>query len=105
VIIEPEKLTFLQQLQIAKNAKEIIAPSGAAISNAIYCNPGTHVVILMAKHERMIYNYWANMLAPRQLKVFYVLGKMIQYNGLGIHGDFIVNPSDLIGLLDTLGRK
>ena len=105
VIVEPEKLTFLQQIQLFKNAKQIVAPTGAALSNAIFCKPGTHVAILMAKHENMIYNYWFNMLAPLQVRVFYVLGNIIKNHDLGIHGDFFVNSSDVLDLLDDFERK
>lgn len=105
VIVETEKLTFLQQIQLFKNAKEIVAPTGAALSNAIFCKPGTHVAILMAKHENMIYKYWFNMLAPLQIRVFYVLGNIVKNRDLGIHGDFFVNEADVMDLLEAFGKK
>jgi capsular polysaccharide biosynthesis protein len=105
VIVEPEKLTFLEQVQLFKNAKEIVAYTGAALSNAIFCRPETRVAILMAKHENMIYRYWANMLAPLQVSVFYVLGNIVRNQDLGIHGDFFVSPTDLVELLDAFEEK
>lgn len=105
IIVEPEKLTFLQQVQLFKNAKEIVALTGAALSNAIFCKPQTHVAILMSKHEDMIYRYWLNMLAPFQIRIFYVLGNIVKNHDLGIHGDFFVNSSDLIDLLDVIGER
>lgn len=105
VAVEPEKLTFLQQIQLFKNAKKIVAPTGAALSNAIFCTPGAHVVVLMAKHERMIYRYWANMLAPLQIKVSYVLGNIVKGRGRGIHGDFFVDPADLIDLFVEIEKN
>jgi capsular polysaccharide biosynthesis protein len=100
LVIEPEKLTFLQQVQLFKNVKQIIAPTGAALANAIFCNPGTQVAVLMGKHEDMIYKYWHNMLAPLQIQVSYVLGNIEKNLDLGIHGDFFVNPDDMFCLLD-----
>ena len=105
VIVEPEKLTFLQQIQLFKNAKEIVAPTGAALSNAIFCKPGTRVAVLMAKHENMIYRYWFNMLAPLQINVFYVLGNIVKNRSNGMHGDFFVNPSDLVDLFGDFEKK
>ena len=101
VLVEPEKLTFLQQVQLFKNAKEIVAPTGAAISNAIFCAPEAQVAILMGKHQNMIYKYWLNMLAPLRVKVFYVLGNIVESRDLGIHSDFFVNPADLVELLEA----
>jgi capsular polysaccharide biosynthesis protein len=105
VIVEPEKLTFVQQIELFKNAKEIVALTGAALSNAVFCKPGTHVAILMGKHEDMIYNYWSNMLAPLQVRVFYVLGDIVKNHDLGIHGDFFVNETALMDLLEVFGKK
>jgi len=101
VIIEPEKLTFLQQVELFRHAKTIIAPTGAALVNAIFCAPGTRVTILMAKHEDMIYRYWNNMLSPLGIKVSYVLGRIIKNRDLGIHADFLVNPDDVIDSLEV----
>ena len=103
-IVEPEKLTFLQQLQVFRNAKVIVAPTGAGLSNAICCKRGTRVVVLMAKHKNMIYRYWCNLLAPIQVQVTYVLGNIRDYRGLGIHGNFLIDPSDVIDSLPALGE-
>ena len=104
-IVEPEKLTFLQQVQLFRNAKNILAPTGAGLSNAVFCRPGTQVIVLMAKHKNMIYRYWYNMLSPIKIKVSYVLGQIVESKSLGIHGDFAVDTSDVLHLLDVLENK
>lgn len=105
VIVEPEKSTFLQQVQLFNNAKIILAPTGAALSNAIFCRPGTQVSVLMAKHENMIYRYWCNMLIPMRINVGYVLGNIVEDHSLGIHADFVVNIADVICLLEAMESK
>lgn len=104
VIVEPEKLTFLQQLQVFGNARAIVAPTGAGLSNAICCRRGTQVVVLMAKHKNMIYRYWCNLLTPIQVQVSYVLGTIRDYRGMGIHGNFRIDPSDVADSLLALGE-
>jgi hypothetical protein len=104
VIVEPEKLTFLQQLQVFRNARAIVAPTGGSLCNAISCKRGTHVVVLMAKHKKMIYRYWCNLLTPIQVHVSYVLGNIKDYRGMGIHGNFLINPSDVVDSLPALGE-
>jgi len=99
VIVEPEKLTFLQQIQLFRNAKEIISSTGAALSNTIFCNLGTNLGVLMAKHENMIYRYWLNMLSPLQVNVSYVLGEIVEKQELGIHGDFFIDSNNIYQLL------
>ncbi|MDC0598499.1 glycosyltransferase family 61 protein, partial [Gammaproteobacteria bacterium] len=102
VLVEPEKLSYLQQVHLFKNAKKIISPTGAALSNAIFCKPGAQVAVLMGKHKDMIYRYWHQMLAPLQVKISYVLGNIVQANDLGIHGDFLIEMNDLENLLEAM---
>ena len=102
VVIEPEKLTFLEQSQLFRNAKDIVAPTGAALANAIFCKPGTRVVVLMAKHDRMIYRYWHNMLTPLRIMVGVVLGNPLNPKELGIHSDYTVNPEDVVNVLEAM---
>lgn len=101
-IVETESLTFLQQVQLAKNTKKIIAPTGAALANAIFCQPGTSVVVFMGKHENMIYRYWVNMLSPLGIKVTYVLGDIVNKKGMSIHGDFFVHPDNVANMLEAI---
>jgi len=104
-IVEAENLTFSQQVQLFTNANIIVAPTGAALVNAIFCKPATQVAVLMAKHENMIYRYWSNMLTPIRIKVSYILGNIVDNRQRGLHGDFVVNTNDIIDLLETLENK
>ena len=105
VIVEPEKLTFLEQFQIFRNASEVISPTGAALSNAIFCKSGTRLGVLMAKHKNMIYRYWLNMLTPLQIEVSYVLGEIVSKYDIGIHADSYVNPQNIFELLEMWQKQ
>jgi acetyltransferase-like isoleucine patch superfamily enzyme/capsular polysaccharide biosynthesis protein len=102
-IIEPEKLTFSEQLHYFRNAKAIIGATGAAFANGIFCQRDAQVTVLMSKHESMIYRYWCNMLAPLGVKVDYILGNIVENQHLGIHGDFEVALEDVIEMLEADG--
>lgn len=105
VIVEPERLTFLQQAQLFRNSREIISATGAAISSAIFCKPGTRLGILMAKHENMIYRYWLNMFASLHINVSYVLGNIMENHQFGIHADFAVDLNNIDELLRSWQTK
>lgn len=105
VIVEPEKLSFLEQVQLFRNTKKIISPTGAALSNAIFCKPGAHIGVLMAKHENMIYGYWANMLSPLGVVVSYVLGDIVDNRANGIHADFDIDKNNIHELLESWETK
>jgi len=101
-VIETERLTFQQQIDVFSRAEIIISPTGSACANAIFCKPNSYMAILMAKHEKMVYRYWLNMLATVNVKVDYVLGDIVEKSDLGIHGDFRVSPEATLDLLGAL---
>ena len=105
MLVESEELTFLQQVELFNNAKIVLSSTGAGLSNAIFCKPGTQVAVLMAKHENMIYRYWCDMLTPIGISVVYVLGKITKRKNFGIHSDFIVDIADIINLLEVMESK
>lgn len=105
LLVEMENLTFQQQLQLFRHAEIVVSPTGAALANALFCRSGAQVVVLMAKHEEMIYRYWANMLNSLNVGVSYVLGGISKNRDLGIHGDFSVDVRDLKNCLRALSVK
>jgi len=105
VIVEPENLTFLQQIQLFNHAKEIVSPTGGALSNAIVCKPGAQVAVLMSKHVDMIYRYWSNLLSPFGIRVSYALGSIVENHDLGIHGDFAIDADCINDLLEGFKHK
>lgn len=99
VIVEPETLTFTQQVQYFAHAKVIVGPTGAGFANAIFCEKGTHVAILISKCKDLAYKYWVNMLDPIGVNFSYVLGDIVDNQEYGVHGDFEVNTSYLMEFL------
>lgn len=89
VVVEPEKLNFLQQIQLFSHAKSIVGSSGAALANLIFASPTTNVVILISKQPETSYWYWQNMACALGMGVTYILGKPINQ---GIHSDFLIEP-------------
>lgn len=45
--IEAEKLSFLEQVAAFKSAKRVVGPMGAALTNIIFCRPGTEILVFM----------------------------------------------------------
>jgi capsular polysaccharide biosynthesis protein len=97
--IEPERLTFAEQVAVFSNADVIVGATGAAFGNLIFCRPSTQIVILISDYKYMPYWYWQNMACAVGNKVIYVLGKC---SGVTphLHSNFTVNPSDV---LDAIG--
>lgn len=99
VTVEPETLTFSQQVQLFSNAEEVIGSSGAALANIIFCRPGTKITILMSRYLGSIYWYWQNMACVSGNVVQYCFGDQVENSKGGIHSDFFISPKEIAEIL------
>lgn len=96
MIVEPEKLNFMQQIWLFANTDTVVGATGAACANIVFCKPDTQIVILISKHESMPYGYWQNIACSVGGRINYVLGNVVDSSDLGIHGDYKINSSDIL---------
>ena len=93
-IVEPEKLTFLEQVMLFSKAKKIIGSSGAALANIVFASPNTHIQIIIGKYPNTSYWYWQNMACASKNNVSYTLCDI--NNKLdSIHSSFEINTDFL----------
>ena len=102
VTVEPEKLTFLQQVALFKNAKTIVSSSGAALANLIFAPPESKILILISKHPDTIYWYWQNIACASGKTIEYFLGKIKEKRFAGIHSSFFISLDDLETLISKM---
>ncbi len=102
VIVEPEKLSFSEQIRLFSNTKIIVASSGAAMANIIFCPPASQIFILISKHPNTNYWYWQNMAAASGNFVRYIFGAAATGSADGIHNDFTVPYSEVEKLMEKL---
>jgi capsular polysaccharide biosynthesis protein len=95
VVIEPETLTFLQQVSLFHNVEHIAGPTGSAFANPIFSPRNTQVLILVSKHRKLPYWYWISLYSSNGVTVNYALGKDEKYHIGDVHSDFYINPSSL----------
>jgi len=60
-VINPESLSFVDQVKLFSSAEIIVAQAGAALGNMIFAPKGCRVVILSAWSPFSIYYYFSNM--------------------------------------------
>jgi len=92
--VEPEKLSFHEQIRLFAQAKCIVGPTGAAFANLLFARPDAHIVVLMGEHPDTSIHYWKNVASAVGVQVKCLLGP-IWDNGRGIHSDFFIDPSAL----------
>lgn len=95
-VIEPEKLSFTQQVQLFSRAEAVVASTGAAVANIIFCPPGARISIFISRFADTSYWYWQNIAAASGNVVRYVLGEVEPGAAHGIHADFHVDVEDVL---------
>jgi capsular polysaccharide biosynthesis protein len=95
-VVEPEQLTFAQQVALFSNVDVVVGATGAAMANLIFCKPTTKIIILISCHRHTSYWYWQNMAYSIGNRISYVLGKTTWSALPDIHSDYHISPSDLI---------
>lgn len=102
-VVEPERLTFDEQVALFSCAEVVVAATGAACANLIFCKPSTKIVILISDHKHMPYWYWQNMACAVGNRVTYVIGKCVDRLS-HIHSHFVVSPSDVCDAVEVAHR-
>lgn len=98
-VVEPEKMTFAEQVRLFAEASMVLGPTGAAFANLIFARPGARIVVFMGEHPDAIYDYWGNIAQTVGLSVDCLRCASVD-DGRGIHADFSV---DLVALQEALG--
>lgn len=75
-IVHTEKLSYLEQVELFHKAKRVVATSGAALTNIIYCQPGTEVICIIPEEDKFyMYSTIAYLL---ELKPIFLNAKIIE---------------------------
>jgi len=98
-VIEPEKLSFREQIKIFSQAEIVVGATGSAIANMIFCKPKTRIVILIPEFANTSYWYWQNIASAVGNMVTYVVGERDDNNSSEVHVNFQVDLTDVINAI------
>lgn len=93
-VVEPEKLSFSQQVAMFSRAEVIVGATGAAFANIVFCKPTTKIVILAYWHKNMAYWYWQSIACATDNVINYVFGESLRK--WDPHSDFQVRIEDIL---------
>ncbi len=99
-VIEPETLTFVEQVEIFSRASVIVGATGSAIANLLFCPPSAKIVIFIPNFPNTSYWYWHHMARAVGNSVTYVIGERDDISKpFEVHSDFRVSPEDIVSVL------
>lgn len=97
-IVDLDGVSLDFQIKLFSQASLIVAPTGAALTNMLFCRPGTKVIIFMSNHEVTNYYFWSNLGAVMKLDVTIIAGERLfsLTNYWSVHDDYSINPNILL---------
>jgi capsular polysaccharide biosynthesis protein len=105
--LEPERLSFDEQVATYSNAGMIVGATGAALANLVFCRPDCPVVVIMPKFLETAFWYWRRMSAGAGAgPVFHVSGPQTKplddpWDALAVHQDFEIRVADVLDAVDA----
>lgn len=97
--VYPERLSFVEQVQLFSTAEMVVGASGAAMANCIFCPPDARIVICVSLHPAHGYNYWQAIAGAVGNRVNYVLGRIVGSAAPGVHSNFPVKLDHVLQAL------
>lgn len=68
-VVEPQKLSFEEQVQLFRQARIIVGPGGAAFTNILFCQPGAVSALWKPRHIEAE-NHFSNLAKISQSRLF-----------------------------------
>lgn len=96
-VIQPELMSLEEQVKSFYNAKIIIAASGAALTNIIFCRPQTKIIVLF--NNKLNLSIFSNIANCFKLDMMYLTGDSSEYS---IHSSFKIELKNLEEILGNI---
>ena len=90
-IVEPSRLSLVEQMALFHDAKIIVSPVGAALANLVFTKPGCQILALSPYYTNANYYYFSNLMGVLGHDLYYVLGDQITNHGHPAHRDYNVD--------------
>lgn len=96
-IVDVGRLNFEAQIALFSQASIVVAPTGAALTNIIFCQPGTKIIAFMSNHDTTNYYIWSQLGEITGLQVKIIAGQRLYNltNYYSVHDDYTLDP-DLV---------
>lgn len=96
-IVRWDGQSIRSQAALFASAEVVVGVNGAALTNLVFCRPGTRVVVI--HHPAYLSRWFYELAATRGLDYYYVVGEPTPHTARRWNGDYAVNPSTLAALL------
>lgn len=99
--IDPGCLSVEEQINIFRQASIIVGPSGAAMTNMLWCQPHTKIIVLHSDHPYKKYPYWDALARVAEAEIRYLAGPRANTvtDYFEVHDDYTINVDELLTII------
>ncbi|WP_438858437.1 glycosyltransferase family 61 protein [Achromobacter spanius] len=100
-IIRTDSLDIKTQITIFRDAEVIIAPTGAQLTNVVWAEPGTQVIVLASDHPSHQLYLWELLGRVSRAQVTCVIGPraFVRNDKYSVHDDYSINVQNVLDLI------
>lgn len=107
-VVYPETMSFMEQIALFSSAETIVAGSGAAFTNLLFCSKGCNIIIIIGYHYH--HSFWQTLSCINELNLYAIndpsKGFLTKKNKpYDIHNDFVIDINDLKKLIEKFGYE
>ena len=97
-IIRTDGLDIRTQIAIFRDAETIVAPTGAQLTNMVWCEPGTQVIVLASDHPSHQLYLWDLLGRVSQVQVSFAIGPRAytRDDKYSVHDDYSVDVQQIL---------
>jgi len=92
-VIELENVSLDFQIELFSQTKKVVSPSGAALTNMIFCPPKTQIFAFMSDHRLSNFYLWSQLADTFDLEMKIITGERLfnLTNYYEVHDDYLVD--------------
>lgn len=97
-VIDLNGFSFDAQIALFRQASFVVAPTGAALTNMLFCQPGVKVVVFMSDHANTNFYMWTQLANIMGLDLQFILGKRLfnLTNTYSVHDDYELKVNEIL---------
>ncbi|MCJ2087304.1 glycosyltransferase family 61 protein [Methylobacterium sp. E-005] len=102
-VVQPELLTFAEQVQMYHAADIIVGSASSALINCIFCRPGARVVALAHESPEFYFRGFTSFVESSGARLLFVRGTTLQAEGVHpMHANYRVPPATMRRALEAV---
>ncbi|MGU3422380.1 glycosyltransferase family 61 protein [Methylobacterium sp. D54C] len=102
-VVQPEQLTFAEQVQMYHAADIIVGSASSALINCIFCRPGARVVALAHESPGFYFRGFTSFVESSGARLLFVRGTTLQAEGVHpMHANYMVPPATMRRALERV---